>query len=165
MSSMAKQFRPALCASTKNSSKRNWRRCKPAPNIGSSHAVPISENAAAAFISTSIMSISSRSSRVRCSKHSRESVASSHRCARLFPRLFRYEYRNRITVHAREGVIGFFRRESNELLDIAVCPISRRVNAQPGRFSRAASSRRPLHFARPRRARASSRRQTMLSPH
>jgi tRNA/tmRNA/rRNA uracil-C5-methylase (TrmA/RlmC/RlmD family) len=34
-----------------------------------------------------------------------------------------YEYRNRITVHVRDGVIGFFRRESNKLLDIERCSI------------------------------------------
>ena len=36
-----------------------------------------------------------------------------------------YEYRNRITVHALDGVVGFFRRDSNRLIDIARCPISR----------------------------------------
>jgi 23S rRNA (uracil1939-C5)-methyltransferase len=36
-----------------------------------------------------------------------------------------YGYRNRITVHVMEGVIGFFRRESNRLIDIERCPISR----------------------------------------
>jgi len=36
-----------------------------------------------------------------------------------------YEYRNRITVHAEDGVVGFFRRDSNRLIDIARCPISR----------------------------------------
>jgi len=36
-----------------------------------------------------------------------------------------YEYRNRITVHAQDGVVGFFRRDSNRLIDIARCPISR----------------------------------------
>jgi 23S rRNA (uracil1939-C5)-methyltransferase len=43
----------------------------------------------------------------------------------------KYSYRNRITVHARDGVIGFFRRESNNLLDIEFCPISSaEVNAR-----------------------------------
>jgi len=32
---------------------------------------------------------------------------------------------NRITVHALEGVIGFFRRDSHRLIDIERCPISR----------------------------------------
>jgi len=42
-----------------------------------------------------------------------------------------YGYRNRITVHVEDGVIGFFRRESNTLLDIEQCPIaSTEVNAQ-----------------------------------
>ena len=36
-----------------------------------------------------------------------------------------YGYRNRITVHAQDGVIGFFRRDSHKLLDIEQCPISR----------------------------------------
>jgi 23S rRNA (uracil1939-C5)-methyltransferase len=35
-----------------------------------------------------------------------------------------YGYRNRITVHAMDGVIGFFRRESNRLIDIERCPIA-----------------------------------------
>src|SRR5213594_1778686 len=36
-----------------------------------------------------------------------------------------YAYRNRITVHAQDGVIGFYRRDSHTLLDIEQCPISR----------------------------------------
>jgi 23S rRNA (uracil1939-C5)-methyltransferase len=49
----------------------------------------------------------------------------------LIPSPIEYEYRNRITVHVREGVIGFFRRESNKLLDIERCPIAlSEVNAQ-----------------------------------
>src|SRR5262245_57133436 len=35
-----------------------------------------------------------------------------------------YAYRKRITVHAQDGVIGFFRRDSNHLVDIECCPIS-----------------------------------------
>src|SRR5881397_918100 len=35
-----------------------------------------------------------------------------------------YGYRNRITVHAHDGVIGFFRRDSHRLIDIERCPIS-----------------------------------------
>lgn len=35
-----------------------------------------------------------------------------------------YGYRNRITVHAQDGVIGFFRRDSHRLIDIQQCPIS-----------------------------------------
>jgi tRNA/tmRNA/rRNA uracil-C5-methylase (TrmA/RlmC/RlmD family) len=35
-----------------------------------------------------------------------------------------YSYRNRITVHVQDGVIGFFRRDVHELMDIAQCPIS-----------------------------------------
>jgi len=33
-------------------------------------------------------------------------------------------YRNRITVHAQDGVIGFFRRDSHHLIDVERCPIS-----------------------------------------
>src|SRR3954463_1019819 len=33
-----------------------------------------------------------------------------------------YGYRNRITVHAMDGVIGFYRRDSNRLIDIERCP-------------------------------------------
>src|SRR6201993_3722825 len=36
-----------------------------------------------------------------------------------------YTYRNRITVHALDGVIGFFRRDSRRLIDIERCPIAR----------------------------------------
>jgi 23S rRNA (uracil1939-C5)-methyltransferase len=36
-----------------------------------------------------------------------------------------YGYRNRITVHVEDGVIGFFRRDSHRLIDIERCPISR----------------------------------------
>jgi tRNA/tmRNA/rRNA uracil-C5-methylase (TrmA/RlmC/RlmD family) len=35
-----------------------------------------------------------------------------------------YGYRNRITVHAQDGGIGFFRRDSHRLIDIERCPIS-----------------------------------------
>lgn len=43
----------------------------------------------------------------------------------IIPSPRQYAYRNRITVHARDGVIGFFRRDSHHLLDIERCPISR----------------------------------------
>src|SRR5437879_3405977 len=49
----------------------------------------------------------------------------------FIPSPIEYEYRNRITVHVRDGVVGFFRRESNKLLDIERCPIAlKEVNAQ-----------------------------------
>lgn len=35
-----------------------------------------------------------------------------------------YEYRNRITVHCEEGVIGFYRRDEHRLIDIEQCPIA-----------------------------------------
>jgi 23S rRNA (uracil1939-C5)-methyltransferase len=43
----------------------------------------------------------------------------------IVPSPAQYEYRNRITVHALDGVIGFFRRDSHRLIDIERCPISR----------------------------------------
>ena len=36
-----------------------------------------------------------------------------------------YAYRNRVTVHALDGVIGFFRRDSHRLMDIERCAIAR----------------------------------------
>ena len=44
---------------------------------------------------------------------------------RIVPSPKQYAYRNRITVHAQDGVIGFFRRDSHHLIDIKNCPISR----------------------------------------
>jgi 23S rRNA (uracil1939-C5)-methyltransferase len=43
----------------------------------------------------------------------------------IVPSPRQYAYRNRITVHAQDGVIGFFQRDSNRLVDIERCPISR----------------------------------------
>jgi 23S rRNA (uracil1939-C5)-methyltransferase len=62
-----------------------------------------------------------------------------------------YGYRNRITVHAQDGVIGFFRRDSNRLIDIEHCPISlhevnraladlRAQNVRDGHYTLRASS-------------------------
>jgi len=49
----------------------------------------------------------------------------------FIPSPIEYGYRNRITVHVREGIIGFFRRESNKLLAIERCPIAHdEVNAK-----------------------------------
>lgn len=42
----------------------------------------------------------------------------------IIPSPLDYNYRNRITVHAQEGVIGFYRRESHRLIDIERCPIA-----------------------------------------
>src|SRR5215467_11937170 len=42
----------------------------------------------------------------------------------IIPSPNQYAYRNRITVHAQHGAIGFFRRDSHHLLDIECCPIS-----------------------------------------
>ncbi len=42
----------------------------------------------------------------------------------IIPSPVAYHYRNRITVHAQDGVIGFFRRDSHRLIDIERCPIA-----------------------------------------
>jgi 23S rRNA (uracil1939-C5)-methyltransferase len=42
----------------------------------------------------------------------------------IIPSPLQYEYRNRITVHVQDGVIGFFRRDSHRLVNIERCPIS-----------------------------------------
>jgi len=42
----------------------------------------------------------------------------------IIPSPKQYAYRNRITVHAQDGMIGFFRRDSHQLIDIEHCPIS-----------------------------------------
>jgi 23S rRNA (uracil1939-C5)-methyltransferase len=42
----------------------------------------------------------------------------------IIPSPKQYAYRNRITVHARDGVIGFYQRDSHQLIDIEHCPIS-----------------------------------------
>ncbi len=35
-----------------------------------------------------------------------------------------YEYRNRITVHAENGIVGFYRHDAHRLIDIERCPIA-----------------------------------------
>jgi 23S rRNA (uracil1939-C5)-methyltransferase len=42
----------------------------------------------------------------------------------IVPSPLPYGYRNRITVHARDEVVGFYRRDVHELMDIAQCPIA-----------------------------------------
>src|SRR5947208_3483420 len=42
----------------------------------------------------------------------------------IIPSPLQYAYRNRITVHAENGVIGYFRRDSHRLIDIERCPIA-----------------------------------------
>jgi tRNA/tmRNA/rRNA uracil-C5-methylase (TrmA/RlmC/RlmD family) len=42
----------------------------------------------------------------------------------IVPSPLPYAYRNRITVHAQDDVVGFYRRDVHELMDIAQCPIS-----------------------------------------
>jgi 23S rRNA (uracil1939-C5)-methyltransferase len=42
----------------------------------------------------------------------------------MVPSPLPYAYRNRITVHVQDRVIGFYRRDVHELMDIEQCPIS-----------------------------------------
>ncbi len=35
-----------------------------------------------------------------------------------------YEYRNRITVHVENGIVGFFRHDAHRLIDVENCPIA-----------------------------------------
>jgi tRNA/tmRNA/rRNA uracil-C5-methylase (TrmA/RlmC/RlmD family) len=42
----------------------------------------------------------------------------------IVPSPLPYAYRNRITVHAQDDVVGFYRRDLHQLMDIAACPIS-----------------------------------------
>jgi tRNA/tmRNA/rRNA uracil-C5-methylase (TrmA/RlmC/RlmD family) len=35
-----------------------------------------------------------------------------------------YGYRNRITVHSEDGIVGFYRRDEHRLIDVAKCPIA-----------------------------------------
>jgi 23S rRNA (uracil1939-C5)-methyltransferase len=44
--------------------------------------------------------------------------------APIAPSALPYGYRNRITVHAEDNVIGFYRRDVHRLMDIAHCPIA-----------------------------------------
>src|SRR6516225_10731545 len=69
-----------------------------------------------------------------------------------------YGYRNRVTLHVEEGVIGFFRRESHRLIDIEKCPIAmetvnagiaalRRANPRDGHYTVRADPSEPRIFA------------------
>ena len=42
----------------------------------------------------------------------------------IIPSPLEYAYRNRITVHAENGIIGYFRRDSHRLTDVERCPIA-----------------------------------------
>jgi 23S rRNA (uracil1939-C5)-methyltransferase len=42
----------------------------------------------------------------------------------IVPSPLPYAYRNRVTVHAENGVIGYFRRESHRLIEVERCPIA-----------------------------------------
>ena len=42
----------------------------------------------------------------------------------IIPSPLPYGYRNRITVHAEDNIVGFYRRDVHELMDIERCPIA-----------------------------------------
>jgi tRNA/tmRNA/rRNA uracil-C5-methylase (TrmA/RlmC/RlmD family) len=42
----------------------------------------------------------------------------------IIPSPVAYGYRNRVTVHAQDGVIGYFQRDSRHLIDVERCPIA-----------------------------------------
>ena len=42
----------------------------------------------------------------------------------IVPSPLPYAYRNRITVHAEDGVVGFYRRDEHRLMDVERCPIA-----------------------------------------
>jgi len=42
----------------------------------------------------------------------------------MVPSPLPYGYRNRITVHAQDGVVGFYRRDVHQLMEIERCPIA-----------------------------------------
>ncbi len=44
--------------------------------------------------------------------------------AAIIPSPKAYGYRNRVTVHAKEGVIGYYRRDVHRLIDVERCPIA-----------------------------------------
>ena len=49
----------------------------------------------------------------------------------IIPSPVDYEYRNRVTVHAEGGTIGYYRRDVHRLIDVERCPIAApEVNAQ-----------------------------------
>jgi tRNA/tmRNA/rRNA uracil-C5-methylase (TrmA/RlmC/RlmD family) len=50
---------------------------------------------------------------------------------RIVPSPKQYRYRNRVTVHVEAGVVGYFRRDAHQLIDVEYCPIAEpAVNAQ-----------------------------------
>jgi tRNA/tmRNA/rRNA uracil-C5-methylase (TrmA/RlmC/RlmD family) len=49
----------------------------------------------------------------------------------IVPSPKQYEYRNRVTVHAEHGTVGYYRRDAHRLIDVERCPIAApEVNAQ-----------------------------------
>jgi tRNA/tmRNA/rRNA uracil-C5-methylase (TrmA/RlmC/RlmD family) len=49
----------------------------------------------------------------------------------IIPSPRQYEYRNRVTVHAEDRTVGYYRRDEHRLIDVDHCPIaSPEVNAQ-----------------------------------
>lgn len=85
----------------------------------------------------------------------------------IVPSPHAYAYRNRITVHVEEGVIGFFRRDSHRLIDVERCPIAmdevnqalaelRRARPREGHYSLRVDPSGPRVFAQANDAVASA---------
>jgi 23S rRNA (uracil1939-C5)-methyltransferase len=69
----------------------------------------------------------------------------------IIPSPLAYAYRNRVTIHAENGVIGYYRRDSHRLIDVERCPIAmdevnreladlRRPNVRDGHYTLRARS-------------------------
>ena len=123
--SRANWFPLRSCARKSSSPRRNWWKLRKAPRIASHRSARILANAADALTSTSATNISWRLNGGRCATFFSESASLRDIPLRpIIPSPKPYGYRNRITVHAQDGVIGFFRRDSHRLIDVERCPIS-----------------------------------------
>ncbi len=83
----------------------------------------------------------------------------------MIPSPEQYRYRNRITVHVQDGVLGFYRRDSHRLIDIERCPISRdEVNRALEELRGQNRRATGITLCERRRVRAFSPKPTMKSP-
>ena len=80
---------------------------------------------------------------------------------KIVPSPLPYGYRNRITVHAQDNVVGFYRRDVHELMDIERCPIATPTVNDALAQLRAERVRDGHYTLRDTPARASSRKRTM----
>lgn len=91
----------------------------------------------------------------------------------IIPSPLAYRYRNRITVHVQDGIVGFYRRDSHRLLDIERCPIAmdevnhalaelRAARPREGHYSLRADAAAPRIFAQTNDAVAASLRELVV---